>query len=191
LPAVLLVLGLAWFYVEYDTTTDGGWLLYAIKPVIIVVVVQAIWGLGRTEIKGAFLAVIGLTVLALDVSGVNEILLLFGAAALVKVIHNRTRLRPCGTCVLSLAPWWLLALPPLLAVADAKVPYLDSRMFLTFVKIGAVLYGSGYVLLAVLRNDFVDRLGWLTEEQILDAVAGRSVHTRVRLHDRHVCWLPR
>jgi chromate transport protein ChrA len=64
-------------------------------------------------------------------------------------------------------------------------------MFLTFVKIGAVLYGSGYVLLAVLRNDFVDRLGWLTEEQLLDAFAGRSVHTRARLHDRHACWLPR
>jgi chromate transporter len=171
LPAVLLVLGFAWLYVEYGTTTEGGWLLYGIKPVIIAVVVQAIWGLGRTAIKGTFLAAIGLTVLALYVAGVNEILLLFGAAALVMVFHNRKRLRPGGTRVLSLAPWWLLSLPPLLAVADAKVPYSDSRMFLTFVKIGAVLYGSGYVLLAFLRNDFVDRLGWLTEEQLLDAVA--------------------
>ncbi|HYI15817.1 MAG TPA: chromate efflux transporter, partial [Thermomicrobiales bacterium] len=158
LPAVLLVLGFAWLYVEYGTSTEGEWLLYGIKPVIIAVVTQAIWGLGRTAIKGVFLAAIGLAVLALYILGVNEIALLFGAAALVMLVRNYNRLRPGGSRVLSLAPWWLLSLPPLLAVAaDAKVPYSDSRMFLTFLKIGAFLYGSGYVLLAFLRNDFVDR----------------------------------
>lgn len=172
LPAVLLVLGFAWLYVEYGTTTEGEWLLYGIKPVIIAVVAQAIWGLGRTAVKGVFLAAIGLAVLALYLLGVNEILLLVGAAALVMLVRNRSRIRPGGTRVLSLAPLWLLSLPPLLTVAaDAKAPYSDSRLFLTFVKIGTVLYGSGYVLLAFLRNDFVDRLGWLTEEQLLDAVA--------------------
>jgi chromate transporter len=172
LPAVLLVLGFAWLYVEYGTTTEGGWLLYGIKPVVIAVVAQAIWGLGRTAIKNVYLATVGLAVLALYLLGLNEIVLLFGAALLVTLVRNGNRLRAGGTRVLSLAPWGILALAPLLAVsASEKVPYSDSRMFLTFVKIGAVLYGSGYVLLAFLRNDFVDRLGWLTEDQLLDAVA--------------------
>jgi chromate transporter len=172
LPAVLLVLGFAWLYVEYGTTTEGGWLLYGIKPVVIAVVAQAIWGLGRTAIKNVYLATVGLAVLALYLLGLNEIVLLFGAALLVTLVRNGNRLRAGGTRVLSLAPWGILALAPLLATsAGEKVSYSDSRMFLTFVKIGAVLYGSGYVLLAFLRNDFVDRLGWLTEDQLLDAVA--------------------
>ncbi|HEX5163817.1 MAG TPA: chromate efflux transporter, partial [Thermomicrobiales bacterium] len=172
LPAVLLVLGFAWLYVEYGTTTEGEWLLYGIKPVVIAVVAQAIWGLGRTAIKNVYLAAVGLAVLALYLLGLNEIVLLFGAALLVTLVRNGNRLRSGGTRALGLAPWGVLALAPFLAVsAEAKVPYSDSRMFLTFVKIGAVLYGSGYVLLAFLRNDFVDRLGWLTEDQLLDAVA--------------------
>lgn len=172
LPAVLLVLGFAWLYVEYGTTTEGEWLLYGIKPVIIAIVAQAIWGLGRTAIKSVFLAAVGLAVLALYILGANEIALLFGAAVLVMLVRNYRRLRPGGTPLLSIAPLWLVSLPPLLAVvAGAKVPYSDSRLFLTFLKIGTVLYGSGYVLLAFLRNDFVDRLGWLTDDQLIDAVA--------------------
>jgi chromate transporter len=172
LPAVLLVLGFAWLYVEYGTSTEGEWLLYGIKPVVIAVVAQAIWGLGRTAIKNVYLAALGLAVLAFYLLGLNEIVLLFGAALLVTLVRNASRLRSSGTQALSLAPWGVLALSPMLAVsAGEKVAYSDSRMFLTFVKIGAVLYGSGYVLLAFLRNDFVDRLGWLTEDQLLDAVA--------------------
>ena len=173
LPAAFLVLVFAWLYVEYGTTTTGEWLLYGIKPVIIAVVAQALWGLGRTALKGPFLAAIAAAVLVLYLLGGNEIVLLFGGAAVVMLVRNWRRIRAerAGTLSLSLAPP-LWATPLLAAVAaGALVEYSTSRLFLTFLKIGSVLYGSGYVLLAFLRNDFVERLGWLTEKQLLDAVA--------------------
>jgi chromate transporter len=170
LPAVFLVLVFAWLYVEYGTTPEGEWLLYGIKPVIIAIVAQAIWGLGRAAIKGPFLAVVGVAVLALYLLGFNEILLLFGGALFVMLVRNRRRLLPGRT--LAVMPLSLLALPSLLAVAEsAGEPYSGRQLFLSFVKIGSVLYGSGYVLLAFLQNEFVERLGWLTDEQLLDAVA--------------------
>ena len=172
LPAAFLVLVFAWLYVEYGTTTTGEWLLYGIKPVVIAVVAQALWGLGRAALKGPFLAAIAAGVLALYLLGGNEILLLFGGAAIVMLVRNwrRVRAERAGTTLSLAPPAW--ALPLLAAVAaGATVEYSASRLFLTFLKIGSVLYGSGYVLLAFLRNDFVERLGWLTEKQLLDAVA--------------------
>lgn len=174
LPAVVLVLAFAWLYVEYGTTAQGQWLLYGIKPVIIAVVAQAIWGLGRTAVKGPFLAAIGLLVLAGYLLGFNEIVLLLGGALVVALVRNRNRLRPgrVSASTFAFPPLGALKLPALLAVTAAGAErYSDGRMFLTFLKIGTVLYGSGYVLLAFLRRDFVERLGWLTEEQLLDAVA--------------------
>jgi chromate transporter len=175
-PAMALVLAFAWLYVRYGTTTTGEWLLYGIKPVVIAVVAQALWNLGRTAIKSALLAALTAGVVALYLLGLNEIVLLFGAALLVALLVNRHRLRPTrGSVTLP-----VVALPklPLLAAvsaatvaAGASVSYSHARLFLTFLKIGAVLYGSGYVLLAFLRNDFVERLGWLTEKQLIDAVA--------------------
>jgi chromate transporter len=170
LPAVVLVLAFAWLYVEYGTTTSGEWLLYGIKPVIIAVVAQAIWGLGRTAIRGPYLAALGLAVLALYLAGAHEIVLLFGGALVVMLARNLDRLRR-PTPLLAVAPLPLLKLPVLLAAAAGAETYTGLRLFLTFLKIGSVLYGSGYVLLAFLRNDFVERLGWLTEEELLDAVA--------------------
>jgi chromate transporter len=175
-PAMALVLAFAWLYVRYGTTTTGEWLLYGIKPVVIAVVAQALWNLGRTAIKSALLAVLAAGVVALYLLGLNEIVLLFGAALLVALLVNRRRLRPTrGSVTL---PVVILPKLPLLAAvsaaavaAGASVSYSHARLFLTFLKIGAVLYGSGYVLLAFLRNDFVERLGWLTEKQLIDAVA--------------------
>ncbi len=172
LPAAFLVLVFAWLYVEYGTTTTGEWLLYGIKPVVIAVVAQALWGLGRAALKGPFLAAIAAGVLALYLLGGNEIVLLFGGAAVVMLVRNWRRMRAerAGTTLSLAPPLWLT---PLLAAvaAGAAVEYSATRLFLTFLKIGSVLYGSGYVLLAFLRNDFVERLGWLTEKQLLDAVA--------------------
>jgi len=169
LPAFLIVLALAWAYVQYGTTPTAEWLLYGIKPVIIAVVVQALWGLSRTAVKGWFLAVVGLATLALYLLGVNEIALLFGGGALVMLVKNWCRLpgRGAAAAVLPLiggVPAWGLALQ-----ATSSVSLV--QLFLIFLKIGAVLYGSGYVLLAFLRNDLVIRTGWLTNQQLLDAIA--------------------
>lgn len=180
LPAALIVLALAYLYVEYGTTPAAEWLLYGIKPVIIAVVVQALWGLAKTAVKGPLLAAVGLGTLALYLLGMNEIALLFGAGVLVALIRNAHRLwrslwRNAGNHA------GMLALVPLAAASGWQsgwpVHWLQSRsvdlwlLFLTFLKIGSVLYGSGYVLLAFLRNDFVERFGWLTDRQLLDAVA--------------------
>ena len=172
LPAAFLVLVFAWLYVRYGTTTGGIWLLYGIKPVIIAVVVQALWGLGRTAVKNVLLGAIGVAVFAGYLLGVNVILLLFSAALLIMLIENARRIGTLRRAVQSIAPLPGVKTAALFGVAaGALVVYSPLRLFLTFLEIGSVLYGSGYVLLAFLRNDFVNHLGWLTNQQLLDAVA--------------------
>ena len=172
LPAAAMVLAIAWAYVAYGTTPAGAALLYGIKPVVIAVVLQALWGLGRTAVKGPFLLAVGIAAAALYLIGFNELAILFGGALLVFLARSIQGGRLGAAGPTALLP---LALPasalPALLLQSAQVPVTPTALFLTFLKIGAVLYGSGYVLLAFLRNDFVERLGWLTDQQILDAVA--------------------
>ena len=163
LPAMLSVLALAWAYVAYGARPEASAALYGIKPVIIAVVAQAAWSLGRTAVKDAGLAVVGAAVVALYAAGADELVLLFGAGLVVLVARGIRREHFLLLAPLSLAA---PAAPPAAAPAASL-----ATLGLTFLKIGAVLYGSGYVLLAFLQNDFVVRLGWLTERQLLDAVA--------------------
>ena len=169
LPAATIVLALAWLYTQYGTTPAAGWLLYGIKPVIIAVIFQALWGLGRKALKGPFLAATGAAVFALYLAGFDELLLLVAGGLLVVVVqYGRRRFRDGPGAAALLFPWL-----PLTATSALlqNVPVTLSRLFFLFLKIGAVLYGSGYVLLAFLRNDLVVNLGWLTDQQLLDAVA--------------------
>jgi chromate transporter len=166
MPAMLLVLALAWAYVRYGTTAQATWLLYGVKPVIIAIVAQALFLLARTAVKSAFLAVVGIAVAALFYLGLNPLLLLLGGGLLVVVARNAGSIRRSGLNV-GLAPG--LGLTALSAAAVVPISLLT--LFLTFLKIGAVLYGSGYVLLAFLRADFVENLGWLTDRQLIDAIA--------------------
>mgnify|MGYP001603319672 FL=1 len=168
-PAMLIVWGLAWAYVRYGAQPQAVWLLYGIKPVIIAVVVQAVWGLLRTAVKGPLLAAVGLAVLALYLVGVNEIALLFAGGLAVLLAKSVEARRAAVGAV----PFAALLGAPAAAIAQSGVTASASltTLFLVFLKIGSVLYGSGYVLLAFLRSDFVDRLGWLTDRQLLDAVA--------------------
>ncbi len=168
LPAATIVLALAWLYVTYGSTPAAEWLLYGIKPVIIAVVLQALWGLGRQAVKGRFLGAVGVVVFALYLAGFDELALLFGGGLLVMLVQLGRRRAGNGAGMAALLPWLGLASASTLAQV---VPVTLSRLFLIFLKIGAVLYGSGYVLLAFLRNDLVVRLGWLTDQQLLDAVA--------------------
>jgi chromate transporter len=163
-PAMVLVLALAWAYVHFGSAPQATWLLYGIKPVIIAIVAFALYGLARTAVKDVFLGAIGLAVAALYLLGISPLPLLFGGGALVLIVRNAHRLRSGSVS---------LAVPglSLSALAAAAVPYSLLTLFLTFLKIGAVLYGSGYVLLAFLRADFVEGLGWLTDQQLIDAVA--------------------
>jgi chromate transporter len=169
LPAAAIVLALAWLYVRYGATPTGEWLLYGIKPVIIAIVLQALWSLGRKAVTGVFLAAVGLATFVLYLAGWDELLLLFGGGLLVMIVQfGRRRFQSENSHAAALLPWFsAVSLVPL---AQA-VPVSLSGLFLIFLKIGAVLYGSGYVLLAFLRNDLVVNLGWLTDQQLLDGIA--------------------
>jgi chromate transporter len=167
-PAVLIVTALAWAYVRYGAIPEVAAVLYGVKPVIIAVVVQALWGLGKTAMKTRFLVAIAVAAFAASLAGVNELIVLVGAGVLVALVR-RVRERP-----LAMAAGWL-PLPLLGAGTSAAATTTTAfglwPLFLVFVKIGSVLFGSGYVLLAFLRSDLVERLHWLTESQLLDAVA--------------------
>ena len=167
-PAALIVLALAWLYVGYGQTPTATSVLYGIKPVVVAIIAVAIYQLGRTAIKGVLFVLVGLAVFVLALAGVNELALLAGAALLVAVVANRARLRrPPGTlAVLPLA----LSAPALLAQAGAADRVKLPRLFWEFLKFGSVVFGSGYVLLAFLHGDLVDRLGWLTDQQLADAI---------------------
>jgi chromate transporter len=166
LPAMLMVLAFAWAYVHYGTTPQASALLYGIKPVIVAVILQAVYGLARSAIKTAALGVVVALTVGPYFLGLNPLVPLFGLAILVMLFENRARLIRSSAS----APVALLPLVPA-AAAAAAAPFSLTVLFLTFLKIGATLYGSGYVLLAFLHDDFVVRLGWLTDQQLLDAVA--------------------
>ena len=164
LPAMLIVTALAWAYLRYGTTPLAAGFFYGILPVVIAVVAQALWDLGRRAVKSRLTALLGLLVLVLYFLGVNLLLLLLAAGLLAMLGQNLSRLKRLPV----LAFWLPLAGMGLLA---GSVPFSLPVMFLNFLKIGATLYGSGYVLLAYLRADFVRGLGWLTDRQLIDAIA--------------------
>ena len=169
LPAMLLVLMLAWAYGRYGATPQVGAILYGIKPVIIAVIVQAIYALWPTAVKTWRLGLVVALSAALYLLGFNPLIPLFGLSILVMLAENRARLaRIAGKGRMVLAVPLTAAAAP---VAVGAVGFSLVVLFLTFLKIGATLYGSGYVLLAFLRDDFVHRLGWLTDHQLLDAIA--------------------
>ena len=164
-PAMLIVLALSWVYVRFGTAPQAEWLLYGIKPVVIAIIVQALWSLGQKAVRDYLLAVVACLVVALYFLGINEILLLFAGGLTVMLARNfrKFRGRAVGLFLVPLAGAGLLP--------QASVSFSLRLLFFTFLKIGSVLYGSGYVLLAFLRADFVVRLGWLTDQQLLDAIA--------------------
>lgn len=170
LPAVLIVMALAWGYARYGAAPQTGWLLYGIKPVVIAIILQALWTLGKKALRGVLPAAVALGAAVLYLAGIHEIVLLFGGGALMLLAAALPRLKKANTAVVFLPPLAALNLLPG-AVLSAAAPFSLWLLFLTFLKIGAVLYGSGYVLLAFLHGDFVTRFGWLTERQLLDAVA--------------------
>lgn len=167
LPAMLIVWALAAVYARYQAIPQLQWLLYGIKPVIIAIVLQALWNLGKKAAKDLPTTLAGVAAAAAYFAGLNEILLLLLLGVGVMLVKNWQRR---GT----LTGAFLLPLSGSLAqaggaAAAASVSWIS--VFLFFLKIGCVLYGSGYVLLAFLQRDLVEHNQWLTSQQLLDAVA--------------------
>ena len=156
-PAAILVSLIASMYVRFGQLPRVEGVLVAVKPVVIAIIVQAFWNLGKTALKSWWLGVIAAFAAVAYILGVHELLILIAAALLGSMPKWKNRA--------AILLWF--AFP----ATSERIPITLPRLFLTFLKIGSVLFGSGYVLLAFLRADFVDRLHWLTQKQLLDAVA--------------------
>jgi len=172
IPAALSVLAIAWGYERWGTTPELGWVLYGIKPIAIGIVAFALLGLLKSAIKGPATGVVGVGVAVLFFIGVNELILLAAGGVLIVIVRRHVFGGGRFTTGLIAAPPFAL---PFIGSFQLAVPaitgYSALTLFLTFLKIGAILYGSGYVLFAYLNVDFVERLGWLTNQELLDAVA--------------------
>jgi chromate transporter len=164
LPAMFIVMGFAWAYVEYGSTPTGEALLYGVQPVVIAIVAHALSKLAPTAARNWFLRAVVVAAIVLFLTGTNELLILFGLGLLVMAVGRTARFGFGAAHVFFPLPFVVLA-------QDAGSPVTLDRLFLVFLKIGAVLYGGGYVILAFLQNDFVERLGWLTQQQLIDAVS--------------------
>ena len=162
LPAAVMVTVLGWLYVHFGKLPAIAGVLYGIKPVVIGVVVQALWSLGRTAIKTTFIGFVAVFALLLAVLGLHPLLLLLLAGGIACAPTLRTPRRS------------LSVLSPL-AVGSGTVAITASfslvSLLLVFLKLGATVFGSGYVLLAFLRADLVTHRGWLTDGQLVDSVA--------------------
>ncbi|MBL8989693.1 MAG: chromate efflux transporter [Gemmatimonadetes bacterium] len=173
LPAAVIVAAIGWLYLRVGTVPAAAGLLYGIKPVVIAIVLQALWRLARTALASWQLGLLGAVAVLAFAGGVHELLVLGGSGFVMGVWRGRPRDGP-GRAVGSWG-WMPVVAGGMLStgapVVAGTVPFSLAVLGATFVKIGAVLFGSGYVLLAFLRQDFVERLGWLTEGQLLDAVA--------------------
>jgi chromate transporter len=175
LPAFLLVMGIAWIYVTFARLPQVAGVLYGVKPVVIAVVLQALWNLGRTALKTRFLAGIGIAATVVAFLNVSPLAVLFGAGAITggrQWIADREKGDVAPLLSLLGMITALVALPLLLGRFGATSSVMGWRsLFWVFLKFGSIVYGSGYVLLAFLRADLVARLGWLTSAQLLDAIA--------------------
>jgi chromate transporter len=175
-PATLIVLVIAWAYVRFGQLPHFEGVLYGVKPVVLAIILQALWGLGRTAVKTTFLGGLALTAVILNFGGLNELLILLGGGTLAALKRSlaqdwREHLRALGVLLLLAAIFLgLVLLAPYLGRA-AKVSFSLPALFWYFVKVGSVLYGSGYVLLAFLQADLVGNWQWLTSGQLLDATA--------------------
>ena len=182
LPAVSLVLLLAWIYVRFGALPATTGILAGVAPVVVVIVGQALWRLGRTAVKSGWVAAIAVLAVIAVALGVHELAVL-GAAALIAAAAAAPMAGRSSSHGIALGA-------PLLATASTKVTEAAglttseaatvlaaattvglAPIFLFFLKVGSVLFGSGYVLLAFLRADLVVRWGWLSEAQLLDAIA--------------------
>jgi chromate transporter len=163
-PAMLITGALGWAYVRFRKLPETSWLLWGVKPVILAIVLQALWNLAPAAARTWPLRILGVVASAASALGVNELAILFGAGAAALAVR---RVRGNGGAHLG---QMLPALPVAAGAAAATTVSLPG-LFGVFLKIGSVLFGSGYVLLAFLRADLVHRLHWLTEPQLIDSVA--------------------
>ncbi len=165
-PAAVIVLAISWGYVRYGALPEAEGLLYGIKPVVIAVILTAVYRLGRTAVSDRWTGALFLSSLAAALLGADEIAVMLIAGALGILIFSRPSLKRAPPTLLLLSA---LGLPT--AAQPAATEGLLLRLGLFFLKVGALLFGSGYVLVAFIQRDVVENLGWLTQQELIDAIA--------------------
>ena len=176
-PAAAIVLLSAWAYVRYGGLPQTQAILYGVKPVIIAIVTRAIRGLAATAVKNRYYALLGIAAVTLALLGVDVLVLLFGAGALTATIYwisQPKKPSPRGLLWVYGIAASMIAVPDVLTHLNRTIeprPYTPLALFAFFLKVGMTLYGGGYVLIAFLRDGLVHQWHWLTEAQLLDAIA--------------------
>lgn len=181
LPAALITTAFAWAYARYGASPQAAWLLFGVKPVVIAIILQALWSLGKKAVVNAFSAALAVAAGVAYFLNVDNLLILLLGGLLGMLYLNRQRLNTAlgGSLpalllpLLATAQWNLGAIlaQPALQTAQPAAPFSLGRLFLGFLKIGSILYGSGYVLVAFIQDEFVSHLGWLSPQQLIDAIA--------------------
>ena len=172
IPAALIVSVIAWAYVRFGTLPRAEGVLYAIKPAVVAIVIQALGKLGRTGVRSALLAVIAVLAAGLSWWGVSPVLVLvFAGLISASALAMKKRMLSVVGIPKALGFAKVAASVVALAAVGTAFPAGLLRLFLSFLKVGAVVFGSGYVLLAFLQTEFVQHLHWLTDKQLIDAVA--------------------
>jgi chromate transporter len=184
MPSVLLVLFLSWAYVHYGTTNVGTGVLFGVKPVVVAIISNAVVGLARTAVKSWLLGAVAALAVAAYFYGTSPVLILVGAALVVTVVANRDRWMGGSSAAAgsSAAFWAALHLGHRAGSPSSRL--VSSRLvsshlakvslwaiFLEFLKLGSIVFGSGYVLVTYLRGDLVLHGHWLSETQLLATVA--------------------
>jgi chromate transporter len=172
IPAALLVSLIAWAYVRFGSLPKIDGIFSAIKPAVVAIVIQALGKLGKTGVRTPLLQLIAALAAILSLMGLSPLLVLLLAGLL-----SASNLALKNRLLLSVAVPNLAGLPKIIGTViaagflAASRPVGLGRLFLSFLKIGSVVFGSGYVLLAFLQTEFVEHLHWLTDKQLIDAVA--------------------
>ena len=167
LPSAVMVTALAWAYVHYGSLPEVSGVMYGVKPIVIALIVQAVFKLARTAVKSTWLGAVGALAALATALGVDQLVVLAGGGLLAGVIYS---LRSRGGSS-SVATFLTSGAALTGAGSSVAMPFRLTALFLVFLKIGAILFGGGYVLVALIRSNLVAHLHWISERQLLDAIA--------------------
>jgi chromate transporter len=168
LPSAVMVTALAWAYVRFGSLPQVAGLLYGVKPIVIALIVQAVFKLAKTAVKTTWIAVVGAFAALATALGADQLAVLAGGGLLTGLVYWLRSGKRTSANALFLSGGGLTAIA---TPAGVGASFNLTALFLVFLKIGAILFGGGYVLVALIRSNLVAGLGWISERQLLDAIA--------------------
>jgi chromate transporter len=168
LPSAVMVTALAWAYLRFGSLPQISGVLYGVKPVVIALIVHAVFKLGKTAVKTSSLGVVGMLAVLATALGTDQLAVLAGGGLLTGLLYWARSGKRISSAVFLAGETGLTSLA---AGSGLVAPFSLTALFLVFLKIGAILFGGGYVLVALIRSNLVAGLAWITERQLLDAIA--------------------